>query len=71
MQTEAKMKMGHHSSRNRLCSTQKRVTDIHNTILVCYERTSVSSYDSIRYERTPMWLQNGPIYVCLAYTIER
>ena len=56
-------KMGHHSSRKRLCSTQNRVTDVHDTLAVCYERASVSSYDSIRYKRTPMWLQNGAIYV--------
>ena len=58
-----KQKVGHHSSRKRLCSTQNRVTDVHDTLAVCYERASVSSYDSIRYKRTPMWLQNGAIYV--------
>ena len=55
MPTEGKMKMGHHSSRN--CLLQKRVTDEHDTLAVCYEHASVLSYDSIRYKRTPMWLQ--------------
>ena len=66
-----KQKMGHHSSRKRLCFTQNRVTDVHDTLAVCYERASVLSYDSIRYKRVPIWLENGAIYVRLAYTIER